>query len=32
VDGWTKNSLKCTTSHSSGDTGEIVIFSQKDSK
>ena len=31
MDGWTKNSLKCTTSHSSGDIGEMVIFSQKDS-
>ena len=28
MDGWTKNSLKCTTSHSGGDTGEIVIFGQ----
>ena len=31
MDGWTKNLLKCTKSHSSGDIGEIVIFSQKDS-
>ena len=29
MDGWTKNLLKCTTSHSSGDIGEIVIFSQR---
>ncbi len=28
MEGWTKNLLKCTTSHSSGDIGEIVIFSQ----
>ena len=29
MDGWTKNSLKCTTSHSGGDIGEIVIFGKR---
>ena len=29
MDGWTKNSLKCTTSHSSGDIGEMVLFGHR---
>ena len=29
MDGWTKNSLKCTTSHSGKDTGEMVIFGKR---
>ena len=29
MDGWTKNSLKCTTSHSGEDTGEMVIFGER---
>ena len=28
MDGWSKNRLKCTTSHSGGDTGEMVIFDE----
>ena len=26
MDGWTKNSLKCTTSHSGKDTGKMELF------
>ena len=26
MDGWTKNSLTCTTSHSGKDTGKMELF------
>ena len=29
MDGWTKNLLKCTKSHSSGDIGEMELFGHK---